>query len=796
MRWWRWLRWTLVVLAVCAALVLGAARWKLGQSLPQIDGVLAAPGLVSEVVIARDAAGRPVVTAGSRRDLAFATGFLHGQDRFFQMDLSRRFAAGELSELFGAVAVEQDTRARRFGFRDVARRIIEASPPGELAIIDAYARGVNAGRASLAAPPWEYLLLRAEPRNWAPEDSVLVVHSMWWQLQYGNVTAEIDRRRLERAAARSADANAAHALIAFAYAGHSDWDTPNYSAEGSCVRAGCADDSRVLTHPFPALLRFGVPAAAPDAGDAGGEPKAPGSNGWAVAGPHTKSGVALVANDMHLDIGVPAIWYPARLIADAAGLDLAGVTLPGTPALVAGSNRHLAWGFTNSYGDFSDARFAACKDPAYGVRREHIKVKGADDVVVEFRDAGSAVVLDGEEYADDVAAGECAQVAWLANRPDATNFALLGIETAKTVDEALALAPSIGIPGQNAVIGDAGGRIAWTLFGRVPRGTGPGRLFGAVEYRDAMDHPRLADPPVGRLWTANQRIVDGPLELVMGDDEVDVGAGGYDIGARARQIRDGLVGLTHPATEADMLAIQLDSRALFIARWRSLLLALLDEEAMRDSEPRREFRAQISQWKPNAEPDAVGYRLVREFRGEVLDSLWNALVAGVLGAHTEMRRPAAFEGAGWRLANERPTMIPPPGGDWRAFLLARLDSATQNLVKQCGTLGSCTFGKRKPVAIGHPLSRALPMLSRWLDMPARELAGDHHMPRVQDGAFGASERFAVSPGREDQGYLQLPGGMSGHPLSPFYRSGFDEWADAKPTPFLPGVAAHTLTLRP
>jgi penicillin amidase len=796
MRVWRWLRWTLLILAVCAALLVAAGRWKLKQSLPQIDGVIATAGLAAEVTVARDSAGRPVITAGSRTDLAFATGFLHGQDRFFQMDLSRRFAAGELSELFGAVAVGQDTTARRFAFRSVARRVMDASPPAERAIIESYARGVNAGRASLSARPWEYLLLRAEPRDWAPEDSVLVVHSMWWQLQYGSVTAEIDRRRLERAAARSADAGAAHALIAFAYAGHSDWDTPNYSAEGSCVRAGCADDSRVLTHPFPGLLRFGAPAAAPDADDAGGEPKAPGSNGWAVAGPHTKSGVALIANDMHLDIGVPAIWYPARLIANAAGLDIAGVTLPGTPALVAGSNRHVAWGFTNSYGDFSDVRFAACEDPAHDMRRESIKVKGAADVVVEFRAAGPAVVLDGEEYADDVATGECAQVAWLANRPDATNFGLLGVENAKTVDEVLALAPRIGIPGQNAVIGDAGGRIAWTLFGRVPRGTGPDRLFGAVEYRDDMDHPRLADPPVGRLWTANQRIVDGPLELALGDDEVDVGAGGYDLGARARQIRDGLVGLAHPATEADMLAIQLDSRALFIARWRSLLLALLDEEAMRDSTLRREFRDQLSQWKPAAEPDAVGYRLVREFRGEVLDSLWNALVAGLLGAQAEMRRPAAFEGAGWRLANERPTMIAPPGGDWRAFLLARLDAATQNLTKECGTLSSCTFGRRRPVAIGHPLSRALPFLSRWLDMPVRELAGDHHMPRVQDGVFGASERFAVSPGREDQGYLQLPGGMSGHPLSPFYRSGFDEWADGKPTPFLPGPAVHSLRLQP
>ena len=211
----------------------------------------ARPALGAEATIERDARGIPVITAASRADLAYATGYAHAQDRFFQMDLSRRLAAGELSELFGAVALKQDRRTRRFGFRAVARRVIEAAPEGERAIIEAYARGVNAGLASLRARPWEYLLLRAQPRAWLPEDSVLVVHSMWWQLQYGTLRDEIDRRRLERAAAARSDAAAAHELIAFVYAGHSEWDTPNYSAESPCVQAACTDSARVLTQSFP-----------------------------------------------------------------------------------------------------------------------------------------------------------------------------------------------------------------------------------------------------------------------------------------------------------------------------------------------------------------------------------------------------------------------------------------------------------------------------------------------------------------------------------------------------------------
>jgi len=793
MRWLRWLRWILVSVAVLAIAAFGAAWWALDRSLPPIDGKFPEAGLSAEASIERDARGIPVITGRTRADVAFATGFAHAQDRFFQMDLSRRYAAGELSELFGAVALEQDTRVRRFGFRAVARRVIETAPADERAVNEAYTRGVNAGLASLATRPWEYLLLRSSPRAWTPEDSVLVVHSMWWQLQYSTLTGDIDRTRLERAAAAVAGEGAAHELISFVYTGHSEWDTPNYSAEAGCVQAACAESAHLQARSFPGLLRFAAPGAAPPANEA-----KPGSNNWAVAGVHTRSGVALIANDMHLGLGVPTVWYPARLrVTGESPMDITGVTLPGTPAVAAGSNGQIAWGFTNSYGDFADVRFAKCASPDYAVRREHIAVRGAEAAQVEYRDAGPAVVLDGAEYADDVASGECLQAAWIATRPEATNFGLLGLERARNVDEVLALAPGVGIPGQNLVVGDSGGRIAWTLLGRMPRETGPHRLFGPLEFRDATDHPRIADPPVGRLWTANQRVVDGPLEAVLGDDEVDVGAGGYDIGARARQIRDDLLALTHPATEADMLAIQLDARALFLARWRDLLLALVDEQAMQAAPRRREFRELVSQWKPEAAPDSVGYRLVRAFRGNTQDALWRALETSYLKEKLVSKRPAQFEAAGWRLVSERPNSIRPPlGNDWRDFLLLQLDDTIAKLVEQCEALAKCTYGSREPVAIRHPLSRAVPLLSRLLDMPTRELPGDNHMPRVQDGTAGASERFAVSPGREKDGYLELPGGPSGHPLSPFYRSGFEDWAAGRPTPFLPGPAAHRLMLEP
>ena len=164
MRIWRWLRWILVTLVTCALIAFLLGWWAMRRSLPPLDGAVRAPGLAAQATLERDANGRPVITASSRADLAYALGFAHAQDRYFQMDLSRRFAAGELSELFGAVAIGHDTRVRRFGFAAAARAVVAASSADERAVIDSYARGVNAGRAALDSRPWEYLLLRAEPR--------------------------------------------------------------------------------------------------------------------------------------------------------------------------------------------------------------------------------------------------------------------------------------------------------------------------------------------------------------------------------------------------------------------------------------------------------------------------------------------------------------------------------------------------------------------------------------------------------------------------------------------------------
>jgi penicillin amidase len=272
----------------------------------------------------------------------------------------------------------------------------------------------------------------------------------------------------------------------------------------------------------------------------------------------------------------------------------------------------------------------------------------------------------------------------------------------------------------------------------------------------------------------------------------------YDLGARAQQVRDDLLRIDHPATPADMLRVQLDDRAVFLDRWQSLLLRLLDAAAVAERPARAQYRAIVASWNARASIDSGGYRLVRAYRLQVQQAVWHSLLTGLnVPPHEPAPVPSQFEHALWLIVSIQPAhLLAPRYADWRQFLLSQLDLTIDRLRRNCGALERCSWGARNTVAIRHPLSAALPMLSRLLDMPVVELPGDVDMPRVQDGTEGASERFAVSPGREREGYFHMPGGQSGHPLSPYYDAGFMAWARGQPLPFLPGATEHRLTLQP
>ncbi|HYH45321.1 MAG TPA: penicillin acylase family protein, partial [Thermoanaerobaculia bacterium] len=546
----RALRWLLRgILALLGLAVLALAvgflwlRGRLTDSLPRLEGEAAVAGLAAPVTIERDALGIPTVRAGSRLDVARATGFLHAQERYFQMDFLRRQAAGELAELIGERLLPADRRLRPHRFRAEAGRVLRDAPPAIRALLEAYAQGVNQGLGSLEGKPFEYLLLGTEPAPWKPEDSLLVQFSMFLLLQ--DETGEY-----ESILGVMQDELPPELAGFLAPLGTREWDAPlaGDPLDAPPVPGPEAVDLRAAPMPKAASRRRNVETVEEDMLLAG--PLAA-SNAWAVAGSHTADGRSLLAVDMHLALAAPNIWYRATLVWPAAGRGerrVTGVTIPGVPLVVVGSNGSVAWGFTNSRVDTTDVVVLEI-DPrnpdAYltpgGPRRferhrEVLRTSGGTEETIEV-----PWTIWGPVIAKDHR-GRQRALRWVAHEPGAVNLDLVGIETARTVDEALAIARRSGIPAQNFVTADSAGHIGWTIAGRVPRRLGyDGRL--PASWADGSrrwdgwladgEIPRSVDPASGRIWSANQRMAGGA-------DLERLGDGNYVLGARAGQIRDGL----------------------------------------------------------------------------------------------------------------------------------------------------------------------------------------------------------------------------------------------------------------
>jgi penicillin amidase len=603
-------------------------------------------------------------------------------------------------------------------------------------------------------------------------------------------------------------------LFAFLAPIGTEWDAPLQEAPLPAVAI-----------PAPEVFDLRAPSQAPAAKAAalGPAPFAPafdddeipaGSNNWAVAGTHTADGHALLANDMHLGIRVPNTWYRASLvIGEGAGARrITGVTLPGTPLVAAGSTGRIAWGFTNSYIDWHDIVLLETdpKDPEVyrtpaGPRRlEHFKeivrVKGGDDVTVDV-----PWTIWGPVTGKD-RTGKPEVLSWIAHHPESINLRLMDLEMAQTVDEAVEIAHVSGIPPENFVVADADGRIAWTIVGVVPKRVG---FDGKVPtswadgsrrwdgFLASAEVPKVVDPPSGRVWTANNRVVSGADLEKLGDS-------GFGSGPRARQIRDDLLALDK-ATPKDLLAVQLDDRALFLERWQKLLLASLTDQAVKDHPQRQEMKKVVAaSWTGHASVDSAAYRLVRAFRNVLREQVLTALTARCAAADPRFDAGELHqtEAPLWALVTARPLhLLDPKFKSWDEQILAAVDE-TLGLVTTgsptSSNLAERTWGERNTTHIQHPLSQAVPYLGRLfnLDMPPRALPGDQDMPRVQGPGFGASERLVVSPGHEENGIFHMPAGQSGNPMSPNYGNGHRAWEEGTPTSFLPGKPVDVLKLIP
>jgi len=778
-----------VVVGVALIAVIGAGL-ALHASLPRLGGEVAMAGLGAPVEVERDGAGVPTIRGSSRADVARALGFVHAQERFFQMDLQRRRASGEMAEIFGPQAAGWDRRVRAHRLSDVARKAVAMEDHEGRTLLRSYAEGVNAGLADLDERSFEYLVLRAQPRPWAPEDTILVVLSMFLRLNSWGGERELGLAAL-------ADVLPPE-LYEFLVTEGTEFDAP---------MLGEAFQTPEI--PGPEVLDLRAAVSAGESGNAPEDVPAPGSNGWALAGSRTGHGGAILASDMHLGLMVPNTWYRARLQwqdpVTGQSWDVTGVTLAGTPFVVAGSNGRVAWSFTNSFGDWVDIvpieplGHRAYRGPdgpmEYEQWTEMISVAGAEPIEAEFTRTVWGPVIGEDHHHRPVA------LRWTAHSPEAVGTGLRHLETAGDVDEAMDVAATAGIPPQNLMVVDSSGNIGWTIAGRIPKRVGCGTAGMDVEAEDpcewdgwlaAEDYPRILNPSSGQVWTANARVVDGAWLEILGD-------GGYILGARAAQIRDGLMELAG-AGEREMLELQLDDRALFLQWWQELLVETLDSGTISESAQRTELLNVVTEWSGRAAVDDPGFRMVRAFRVYVrplvLDPLFEACsgVEGPCGWEFLGQR----EGPVRRILTEKPShLLNPNFESWHDLLLAAADQVINDFGAAGSSIADHPWGERNTVRIRHPLSSSLPgWVAQYLDMTSVALPGDDHMPRVQSLSYGASERFVVSPGREAEGLFHMPCGQSGHPFSPHYRAGHLDWVEGRPSPFLPGPPEWRMELRP
>lgn len=420
----------------------------LSLSLPALDGKGHSEAINEPVIISRDVLGQAVIKTQSHNDAAYGLGYAHGQDRFFQMDLLRRNAAGELSEIFGKAALALDKKMRFHQLRKRSQVILKNLPESDKQLLKSYAQGVNEGLAQIGYSSFEYLLTGAQQRPWQSEDSLLIIFSMYLDLQ--SATFERDQALIQ---------------IEQQYGKHmlkfltqpSQYQAALDSSQLAPYSAGIpklpipkqqTQQSSTVQSSTPAMYAFNSFAASQERG----------SNNWAVTGALTTTGAAMLSDDMHLAMAVPVIWYKAQLnyVHNNVKTQVTGVSLPGAPAIVVGTNNHIAWGFTNGYIDTADWVALTSNNKTWQVDEQiALPNNEAETYTLTLSEYGPVKYINGQAYA----------LSWAAHQSYAVNMQLLQLEQATEVDDALAIASDVGIPVQNLIVVDSQGSAAWKLMG-------------------------------------------------------------------------------------------------------------------------------------------------------------------------------------------------------------------------------------------------------------------------------------------------------------------------------------------
>jgi penicillin G amidase len=820
-----------VLLAAFVLILIGIAavclwfRHAAYAALPQVDGTIKVAGLAAPVHLVRDAQGVPHITAASLHDLFFAQGYVTAQDRLWDMDMRRRYAAGELSEVLGERTLKVDVAQRTLQLRRVAENAANHIGERDRVYADAYAAGVNAfigqHRDRL---PTEFRVLRYSPRPWTVADSFLVGASMSEMLAEGSLPHELGRERITQKVGPELAADLypnsswrdRPPQSQAAIADFSQPDPEQQKAENAELRRKgrrVSEDEEESATPQRHRHRHSTDVSALDLDM---QPLVPGSNNWVVSGAHTASGKPLLSNDMHLPHKVPGIWYEAHLKCapqaqtppaerDAcAKFDVAGVTLPGLPMVIVGHNQRIAWGFTNIGPTVQDLYIEKFNDRAEyetpagwkqpETRHEIIRVKntfGTRDVplnVVVTRHGPLVTSLFDREKRP-------LALKWTLYEPEGITFPFFDVDSAQNWDEFTRAFSQFGSPAQNVVYADVDGHIGYHATGKIPiRASGDGSApmpgnDNAHEWTGFIPFdqlPSVFDPPSGILATANGRIV--------ADDYPHVISNEWGPPYRTERILR-VLEMKQKLTPADMLALQTDVHSEFDQFCAERIVYAVDHFS-KASKRTREAAEVLRKWDGAVVGNAVAPSIVSATRREFV----RMLLEPRLGADWLQYR--WFNQSAWienTLLRQPERWLPPNYQTFDEVLATALERATASEFAP-KELKDWRWGKQMQVKVQHPIFGNLPLLGKWASSGTWEQSGNAFTVKQVGPEFGPSERMTVDFSNLDGSTLNVVSGQSGELFSPHFMDQWKAWLTGTtfPLAFSDGAVnkakTHELTL--
>jgi len=809
--------WAFTLLVLAAAAVVW---WFVFRPLPQIDGAASLPGLQKEVTVDRDPWGVPRVRAATLNDAVEAQGYIMAQDRLWQMDLLRRVARGQVSEIVGKDARPLDRQFRVFGFGRAAEKDLSLMDPEARGVLEAYARGVNHFiQQNQSRLPLEFSLLNYKPQPWQPSDSLVIAGYM-----YETLTDTWEEKLNRATVTQRAGADRAKDLFSQeAFMDHFVVGDPNVVQDGSersranndeedddddlqtdTVLKANNDSTPSLTapEPFGDLTSSLWPSLRDAIEDSRREIRhSLGSNNWVVSGDHTATGKPLLANDTHLELSIPPIWYEIHLT--APGWNVKGFTLPGAPLVVIGHNERIAWGFTNNQADVQDLYIETFNPSAPDEYRvngawtsaqiidEVLRVKGQPDehLKVEVTRHGPVVHRDGDKaYA----------LRWTATEPGGLSYAYNFLGHAHNWNEFRNEMKRVWGPGQNVVYADVDGNIGYIMGARVPvrkRGHGEIPVPGDTDeyvwtgYIPFDQLPQALNPESGLIVTANARVVGPNYKPYLTDR--------WDEPYRTARIYD-LLHDKHDLRPEDMLKVQTDTYSyphFFFAQ--QLLNAAKTAQA---KDPRaQKLIERTKDWNGIAEADSPLVPFLDSTRNVTLD----LLLEPYLGRETDLYewRTIAFM---QKVLTERPAKwLPSSYKNYDELLAAAADRAVVRLAERSGSqrIEDWPWKRFDSLDMFHPIGHT-GLLKSLLSITGKPQSGTGYSVRAATQHDGPAMRFVANPGNWDDSILLIPAGQSGQFGSSHYTDQFSYWYEGKPisAPFSDAAESnarrHTLTLKP